>query len=576
MLTAAEMPADAVAAHLLQAPPTGERWIVTTLRRAAGEALARGAPAGAASYLERALAERPVARERRDLLLELGQAESQIPSSRAVEHLREALELAEDPEEIGAASLWLGQTLYNAGALDEAFASLSDVLERNDGADSDAMLELEAYLLSIAAAAGKLDATAGRAASLEARTPNGSSAATAVHATLAFRDLLSGGPRQRVRERAVRALAETRRDAGSHLSNRQAPGMCLVWTDDLDGAIELFDEMLEIAARMGRRQSFEMYSALRGYTAQRRGDLADAAADIEPIVAAASLADLGFAELVAVIANVRLLTDVGRARAAEELALAARVPAGFERGFMAAKLRHSQGAAQLAQGKFDHAAATLAEVGELCDANGILTPVPFPWRSDLALALAGTDRHDDAVRLAVTELRLAESCGVDRARGHALRALGALYGGEVGVQHLEAAVQAFARSAARIEHGWACYQLGSALRRANQRRAARAPLDQALDLGLGCGATLLCERARDELKALGARPRSVMLTGVESLTASERRVCRLAADGLKNSAIAQALFVSLRTVETHLGHAYRKLDITSRTELAQALAQPPS
>jgi DNA-binding CsgD family transcriptional regulator len=238
---------------------------------------------------------------------------------------------------------------------------------------------------------------------------------------------------------------------------------------------------------------------------------------------------------------------------------------------MAAQLRFAQGAAQLAQGSFDAAVATLTEVGELCDTNGILTPTPFPWRSDLARALAGTDRHDDAMRLASTELRLADACDVDRARGYALRALGLLAGGEAGLEHLAASRRAFVRSPARLEQGWASYELGAALRRAKRRRDARAPLDTALDLGLRCGAKLLIERSREELKALGARPRSVMLTGAESLTASERRVCRLAADGLKNSDIAQALFVSLRTVETHLGHAYRKLDITSRAELSQAL-----
>ena len=62
-----------------------------------------------------------------------------------------------------------------------------------------------------------------------------------------------------------------------------------------------------------------------------------------------------------------------------------------------------------------------------------------------------------------------------------------------------------------------------------------------------------------------------MLSGPGSLTASERRVAELAAEGLSNREIAQALFVSLRTVETHLTHAFQKLDIDSRTKLADAL-----
>ena len=134
MLAAAEMPVDTVAAHLLQAPPLGEPWIVTTLRRAAEQASAQGAPAGAADYLERALIEQPPSRVRHELLLAIGLAESQIPSPRAIQHLREALALAEHPDDLGVAGLWLGQALYNAGALDDAFATLSDVVERTDGA----------------------------------------------------------------------------------------------------------------------------------------------------------------------------------------------------------------------------------------------------------------------------------------------------------------------------------------------------------------------------------------------------------------------------------------------------------
>jgi DNA-binding CsgD family transcriptional regulator len=65
-----------------------------------------------------------------------------------------------------------------------------------------------------------------------------------------------------------------------------------------------------------------------------------------------------------------------------------------------------------------------------------------------------------------------------------------------------------------------------------------------------------------------------MLTGAESLTPSERRACRLAVEGLKNAEIAQALFVSLKTVETHLHSSYRKLDIASRAELPQTLGAP--
>ncbi len=60
--------------------------------------------------------------------------------------------------------------------------------------------------------------------------------------------------------------------------------------------------------------------------------------------------------------------------------------------------------------------------------------------------------------------------------------------------------------------------------------------------------------------------------GAERLTASERRVAELAARGQSNPEIAQALFVTRKTVETHLGHVYRKLGVAGRGELGRALA----
>ena len=118
----------------------------------------------------------------------------------------------------------------------------------------------------------------------------------------------------------------------------------------------------------------------------------------------------------------------------------------------------------------------------------------------------------------------------------------------------------------------ALVELGAALRRANQRTAARTPLRTGLDLAYRCGATRLTQQARDELLAAGARPRRGALTGLEALTTSERRVAELAATGMSNPEIAQALFVTLNTVEGHLRHVYQKLGIHSREELAGALA----
>ncbi len=160
-----------------------------------------------------------------------------------------------------------------------------------------------------------------------------------------------------------------------------------------------------------------------------------------------------------------------------------------------------------------------------------------------------------------------------RAVGVVLRALGLIEGGEQGIEFLREAVATLESSPARLEHARALADLGAALRRAKHRSEAREVLREAVDLAHRCGALAIERRAREELAATGAKPRRVMLTGVESLTPSELRVARMAAEGMVNKEIAQALFVTPKTVETHLGHVYRKLDISSRKELPEALRQ---
>jgi DNA-binding NarL/FixJ family response regulator len=123
-----------------------------------------------------------------------------------------------------------------------------------------------------------------------------------------------------------------------------------------------------------------------------------------------------------------------------------------------------------------------------------------------------------------------------------------------------------------VERARALADLGAMLRRRNRRAEARGILREALDLAHRMGANRLSEETETELRATGARPRRVLLSGVDSLTASERRVADLAERGLTNREIAQTLFVTARTVEGHLTSVFRKLQLESRTDLRAALA----
>jgi DNA-binding NarL/FixJ family response regulator len=97
--------------------------------------------------------------------------------------------------------------------------------------------------------------------------------------------------------------------------------------------------------------------------------------------------------------------------------------------------------------------------------------------------------------------------------------------------------------------------------------------ERALELARRGGALAIAKRAHEELEASGEKLRPLLVGGVESLTPSERRVAQLAAEGLTNREVAQSLFLTVKTVETHLSHAYRKLGIGSRAELPESLAE---
>jgi DNA-binding CsgD family transcriptional regulator len=166
--------------------------------------------------------------------------------------------------------------------------------------------------------------------------------------------------------------------------------------------------------------------------------------------------------------------------------------------------------------------------------------------------------------------------GAPRAIGVALRAAALAESGERRLTLLTEAVETLQRSEGALELARARVDLGRALVRAGRRDAAREHLRAGQELAFGCGATLLVDRAHRELLATGARPRRTAAAGRDELTPSERRVTRMAAEGLTNREIAQALFVTEKTVETHLGRAFVKLGVRSRKQLGEAMQMTAS
>ena len=177
--------------------------------------------------------------------------------------------------------------------------------------------------------------------------------------------------------------------------------------------------------------------------------------------------------------------------------------------------------------------------------------------------MRGEDR-ERALALADEELRLARELDMPRPIGVALRARGLIAGGERGLDQLRDAAAMLERCPSTLEQARGLTALGGALRRAGRRAEAREQLRAGLALADASGAEQLAERAERELRAAGAKPRRRAFSGVQSLTASELRIAEMAAAELTNQQVAEALFVTAKTVENHLGHVYQKLGIHSR------------
>jgi DNA-binding CsgD family transcriptional regulator len=346
----------------------------------------------------------------------------------------------------------------------------------------------------------------------------------------------------------------------------------LALADDYDGSIQGMDAILAQARRRGVALTVANVSALRALVGWRQGDLNAAVADAQTAIELAP--DLLGAEYVVLAVSAAVLAGLDRDETPEGLRrLIDRSGLRYDTEFLpSSQLRFASGVLRAAAG--NHAAAV--EELRSCELEhptfGGENPSVLPWRSAAALSLAELGSHEEARTLVADEVRRAQAFGARRAIGIAVRAQ-ALVGPPVQrLDSLRAACEVLAGSGARLEHARVLLDMGATIRASGQRVAAREPLLEALTLASRCGALTLERRARAELGAIGVRSGVTDRDGADSLTPSERRVVELAAAGGTNREIAQTLFVTEKTVETHLGRAFRKLNVSSRRQLRDVLA----
>jgi DNA-binding CsgD family transcriptional regulator len=571
-----------VAEHLLATVPTGDRWTVEQLRAAAWEATTRGAPESAVAYLRRAWLEPPSNEVGAGLLLELGLAEFSAGQAGWHDRLADAVESAgDDTTRIAIALLFANGLRWHERAA-EAIEVCDGVAARLHGSDVEGRLMLEA----MAVACGVGDAAtapliAERAGALLVWA-TGEAVPHQCVAAAAYVAALANQPSDRVADLALRAVTAGTGPLPEPGDPPWLPGgafrhpsavATLLWAERFDAAQALADAAVAEAQASANGMILPAVLAQRAWLASRRGDLTAAEADARALLDAPGPSAPRLFRNRAKSVLIDVLVERGdldeAERALEPLAVDL-----LGTSQTAVLLRHARGRLRFAQRRFGEALGDFQAAGQIASGGLTLSPSYLSWRSDAALAALACGERDTARRLSDEELELARAFGAPRALGVALRAAGLVAGGHLGEALLREAIEVLAGPDTRLEHARALADLGGLLRRGNHRVEARQLLRQAVDTAHHLGAEALALQAETELRATGARPRRVLLTGLEALTASERRIAELAAEGHTNREIAQSLFVTARTVEGHLTHVFYKLDVKARTALPAALAAP--
>jgi DNA-binding CsgD family transcriptional regulator len=559
-----------LAAALAQVDPAASGVAVDELVRTA-------TPDSAVQYLKRALREPPPAATRAVVLAELGHVEAVAGRSEAVQHLEAAIQLVDTGIPRAALLLAFARALHHDGRLSEACEAFRRGLDELHDAEE------ERSELQVALEGGYLNSalfTPARArdAHRRARRLLAQAAGLTAPGELALLSkalmmrLWAGEDREAVLATARRLVANgglTTDDA----ADSQVPWQVIAslsWADDYPTAALA----LRGAFADARRRGSVLAVALAGVLSARQmlwtGPIDEAVHD-----ARAAWQTLPPGSIYRSSAAYCLVSGLlVQGNDAEATTVSGSLAGFAEPPFFAAWRVMAEGRVAAHRGADTPALAAFLAVGELHGELLIVNPAVLPWRSEAALAAHRLGQRDRATDLVAEELRLAERFGAPRAIGVARRAAGLFARGDDAVELLRSAAGVLGGCGARVEQARALTDLGAAVRRGGHPAQARPVLRDAVALADEVRAAAVADAARAELRLAGGRAARRALTPVERLTPGERRVAELAAAGRSNRQIANALFVTVKAVEWHLGNAYRKLDVRGRSDLPHALGIP--
>ena len=562
-------PVNEIAAHLLSGSPEGEPENVRILVAAAAEALERAAPRAAVRYLERALVEPPQSsQERAHIGHELGRLQGKLGRAASIATLEAALRETDGAEQRIDIALDLALVRYANARWHDTIEGL-DALRSSAELDAQHQLVVDALIVGAATFDRRLHGQFRAAADRIPDALTGDTEAERMALEAKAWDMhLRAEPLDETVALLRRAVDESATSRAADLGTDFGDPVLLLAALDPTRAAALAEQRLVRARELGLEASHGIGQAALAEAALARGDFREA---------------LDLYGLLLATPDLHLRTRLGALdRASQAL--------------------NYQGRAEEAQRRLDELAslseddetvtAVAARRGELAllrrdyetaerllrpRCRPYLTDDPYPllsglgWLPSYARALAGLDRTPEAVAAIRAWLPKAERLGHAGELGDLLSTLGALTPGPDGLALLQRALDLLLPSPFRWQRARAQLELGSRLRRDGERTSAREHLYAALEYAVAEHCEPIEVRATEELRIMGGRPRKVVRTGVESLTGSEQRVARLAAEGMTNKAIAQHLFLTVKTIEMHLASTYRKLDVKGRNELPGVL-----
>lgn len=549
---------EQVAAHLMLAPRRGDEETVCVLRLAAETAAERGAADGATAYLERALAEPPVADERFGVLYELGKLTTMTDGPGAIEHLRAAYAAATDPAKRAEVATMLARTLIFAGGPGEATAFAREAAASVPTELDDYRQGLHAYE-RIGGYMHGLDETEWLVGRPEVRGEG--VGARMLAATLAWEELILNGDRMRCIELAQFALADPR-------LRRIDTGLLWVVAAFVQEMSEVdmgdyWDRALVDAHARGSLFSALSVHLWRGHMLWHHGKLREA---LNSVRTSNEQSEMWGAPAVGVPYGqafiIGILLEQGDLVTARKYVDSVKDQQRIGDGARLFDENHAR--LMAAEGRCEEALVALEAATRM--QTSVVNPVWRPWRSYRAGVLQCLGRLDEARELMADEVELARAWGAGSVLGRTLRCAGEL-GGDGAEEMLREALELLRPSVARYE----CARAELALARVTGDSAEReALLRAALERSLDCGSPGLYQEVAAELRADGVDV-PADAGDVVWVTANERRAAQLAAAGASSRAIAQEFFVTPALVERTLAELRDRLGVATDAELAAAL-----